>query len=68
MEWLGFEVSKEGIATVNGNVQGITERVKPNHLRILGSFLGVVSQLNEVFPELANFCAPFRSILSRESE
>ena len=63
IEWLGYELSGEGIAPVNGKVQGFTGRLRPNNLRELRSFLGAVNQLNEFVPDLANICAPFRSIL-----
>ena len=56
-ERLGYELSGEGIAPVNGKVQGITRRLRPNNLRELRSFLGVVTQPNKFVPVLANICA-----------
>ena len=32
------------------------------------SFLGAVNQLNKFVPDLANICAPFRTILKKEAE
>ena len=29
IQWLGYELSGEGIAPVKGKVQGITERLRP---------------------------------------
>ena len=68
IEWLGYELSGEGIFPMNGKVQGITERLRPGNLRELRSFLGAVNQLNKIVPDSANICAPFRSILKKEAE
>ena len=67
IEWLGYELSGEGITPVNGKVQGITERLRPGNLNELRSFLGAVNQLNKFIPELANICAPFRSNLKKDA-
>ena len=68
IEWLGYELLGEGISPINGKVQRITERLRPSNLRELRSFLGAVNQLDKYVPELANICAPFRSILKNEAE
>ena len=60
-------MSGEGITPVNGKVQGLTERLRPGNLKELRSFLGAVNQLNKFIPELANICAPFRSILKKDA-
>ena len=67
LEWLGYELSCEGIAPVNANVQGNTERLRPGNLRALRSLLGAVNQLNKFVPGLDNFCATFRSILKKKN-
>ena len=67
IEWLGYELSGEGITPVDGKVQGITERLRPGNLKELRSLLGAVTQFNKVIPELANICAPFRSILKKDA-
>ena len=68
IEWLGYKLSGEGVAPINGKIQGISERLRPNNLKELRSFLGAVNQLNKFVPDLANTCAPFRSILKKEAE
>ena len=67
-EWLGYERSGEGISPANGKVQGITESLRPGNLRELRSFLGAVNQLKKFVPDLANNCAPFRTIIKKEAE
>ena len=67
-EWLGYKLSGEGVAPINGKMQGISERLRPNNLKELRSFLGAVNQLNKFVPDLANLCAPIRSILKKEAE
>ena len=68
IEWLGYELSGEGINPVNGKVQGITERLRPGNLKELRSSFGAVHQKNKFVPELAYICAPFRSILKKDAE
>ena len=68
IEWLEYELSGEIIAPVNGKVQGITEKLGPTNLRVLRSFLGAINQLIKFVPDLANICAPFRSIFETEAE
>ena len=68
IEWLGYKLSGEGVAPINGKIQGISEMLRPNNLKELRSFLGVVNQLNKFVPDLASICAPFRSILKKEAE
>ena len=59
IEWLEYKLSGEGVAPINGKIQGISERLRPNNLKELGSFLGAVNQLNNFIPDLASICAPF---------
>ena len=68
IEWLGYELSGEGIVPVNGKVQGITERLRRGNLRELRLFLGAVNQLNKIVPDLPNICAPFITILEKDAE
>ena len=68
IEWLGYKLSGEGVAPINGKIQGINEKLRPNNLKELRSFLGAVNQLNKFVPDLSSICAPFRSILKKEAE
>ena len=68
IEWLGYKLSGEGVAPINGKIQGISERLRPNNLKELRFFLGAVNQLNKFIPDLASICAPFRSFLKKEAE
>ena len=49
IEWLGYKLPGEGVALINGNIQGFSERLRPNNLKELRSFLGAVNQLNKSF-------------------
>ena len=50
-KWWAFDFSGEGIAPVNIKVQGIIERLRPNSMRELISFLGAVNQLIKYVPD-----------------
>ena len=68
IEWLGFQLTEQGISPVNTKVQGITEKLRPTNLKELRSFLGRVNQFNEFIPDLAVICSPFRSILKKDAK
>ena len=40
IEWLGFKMTKDGVSPVNTNVQGITEKLRPENLKELRFFWG----------------------------
>ena len=65
IEWLGFKMRKDGISPVNTKVQAITEKLRPENLKELRSFLGAVNQFNKFIPDVASICFPFRSILEK---
>ena len=67
IEWLGFKMTKDGISPVNTKVQAITEKLRPENLKELRSFLGAVNQFNKFIPDLASICFPFRSILKKDA-
>ena len=56
------------VSPINEKVQGISNRLRPNNLQGLRSFLGAVNQLNRFIPDLGNICAPFQSILKKDVE
>ena len=66
IEWLGFQMTSQGISPVNSKVQGITEKLRPTNLKELRSFLGAVNQFKKIIPDLASICFPFRSILKKD--
>ena len=60
-------MTKNGISPTNTKVQGITEKLRPENLKELRSFLGAVNQFNKVIPDLASICFPFRSIPKKDA-
>ena len=54
--WLGFKMSNEGISPVTTKIQRITEKLRPENLKQLRSFLGAVNQFIKFFPDLASTC------------
>ena len=68
IEWLSFKMTNERISPVNAKVQGITEKLRPESLKELRSFLGAVNQFNKFIPDLASICFPFRSILKKDAK
>ena len=54
IEWLGYKITGEGISPKDTKVQGISEKLRPSHLKGLRSFLGAVNQLNKFIPNLAS--------------
>ena len=66
-DWLGLKMTSQGISPVNSKVQGITEKLRPTKLNELRSFLGAVTQFNNIIPDLASMCFPFRPILKKDA-
>ena len=67
-EWLGFKLSGEGIKPIDEKVQAITEKLGPQNLKDLRSFMGAIIQMNKFIPKLANLCAPLRPLLKQDGE
>ena len=65
IEWVGYNLSQQGVAPINNKVQGISERLRPTNLKQLRSFLGAVNQYNKFNPDLAKLCFPFRTLLKK---
>ena len=65
IEWVGYNLSQQGVAPINSKVQGISERLRPTILKQLRSFLGAVNQFNKFIPDLAKLCFPFRTLLTK---
>ena len=68
IEWVGYNLSQQGVAPINSKVQGISERLRPTNLKQLRSFLGAVNQFNKFIPDLAKLCFPFRTLLKKDNE
>ena len=68
IEWVGYNLSQQGVAPINRKVQGISERLRPTNLKQLRSFLGAVNQFNKFIPDLAKLCFPFRTLLKKDNE
>ena len=66
--WLGFKITRTGVSPIITKSQGISERLRPNILRQLRSFLGAVNQFYNFTPRLASISFPFRSILKKDAE
>ena len=67
IDWVGYKLSQEGVASINSKVQGISDRLKPTNLKQLRSYLGAVNQLNKFIPNLASICYPFRTFLKKDT-
>ena len=68
IEWLRYKMTRTGISPVNAKAQGIGDRLRPNNLKHLRSFLGAVNQFNKFIPKLASISFPFRTIFKKDAE
>ena len=68
IEWLGYDISAEGITPQNEKVQAITKKLQPKNLKELRSYLGAVNQLIKFIPNLAQITHGFRDLLKKEGE
>ena len=66
IEWLGYKITQEGICPLKGKIESIRDQQSPKNLKQLRSLMGAAHQLNRYIKGLAQFCDPFRTILSKE--
>ena len=68
IEWVGYNLSQQGVALINNKVQGISERPRPTNLKQPRSFLGAVNQFNKFIFDVAKLCFPIRTLLKEFNE
>ena len=67
-EWLEYKLSAAGIKSIDEKVQAITDRLRPQNLKDLRSFMGAINRLNRFIPGLAQLCAPLRPLLCKHNK
>ncbi len=63
VNWLGFEISTEGIGISGDRASGIRELKPPKTLKELRSVLGLLSFYRNIIPGFAKIAAPMTNIL-----
>ena len=66
IEWVGYNLSQQGVAPINSKVQRISERLRPSNLEKLRSFLRAVNQFNKFIPGKIVLC--IRNITKKDNE
>ena len=66
-ERLGFKLTASEVAPIAGKVQAITDKSKLKNLKALLSFMVAINQMNRFIPNLAQLCATFRPLLSKDT-
>ena len=67
VEWVSYELDQTGIKPIQSKVQKITDKLQPQTLKQLRSYLGAVNQFNRFIPDLAKLCYAFRNLLKKET-
>ena len=67
IEWLGFKISKTGIAPLFDKTKAIKDLPIPKNLNELRSFFGSLKQYIKFFPNLVALGSPLRPILNKKS-
>ena len=67
IEWLGFKISKSGIAPLFDKTKAIKDIPIPKNLKELGSFFGSTNQYIKFVPKLASLGSPLRPLLNKKS-
>ena len=68
VEWVGYELDQTGIKPIQSKIQKIIDKIQPQTLKQLRSYLGAVNQFNRFIPDLAKLCYTFRNLLKKETE
>ena len=66
IEWLGYKLTQNGISPINTKIQAITQKLRPENLKELRSYLRAVNQMNRFIPNLAQLCFPLRPLLKKD--
>ena len=67
IEWLGFKISKSGIAPLIDKTKAIKDIPIPKILKELRSFFGSTNQYIKFVPNLASLGSPLRPLLNKKS-
>ena len=67
IEWLGFKISKTGIAPLFDKTKAIKDIPIPKNLKELRSFFGSTNQYIKFVPNLASLGSPLRPLLNKKS-
>ena len=67
IEWLGFKISKSGIAPLIDKTKAIKDIPIPKNLKELRSFFGSTNQYIKVVQNLASLGSPLRPLLNKKS-
>ena len=67
IEWLGFKISKSGIAPLFDKTKAIKDIPIPKNLKELRSFFGSTNQYIKFVPNLASLGSPLRPLLNKKS-
>ena len=67
IEWLGFKISKSGIAPLIDKTKAIKDIPIPKNLKELRSFFGSTNQYIKFVPNLASLGSPLRPLLNKKS-
>ena len=68
VEYLGFNVSKEGLRPTESKVKAIKDAKAPQSLSELRSFIGIVNYYSRFQPNLAHKMAPLYSLLKQNQK
>ena len=63
VNFLGYQISKEGFLPLENNVKALREITPPTNLQELRRFLGMVNYYHNFVPELARILAPLHQLL-----
>ena len=66
VEYLGYQVDAEGLHTTTGKVKATLDAPKPDDVKQLRSFLGLVNYYGRFLPNLATVAHPLNQLLCKD--
>ena len=67
IDWLGFKISKTGIALLFDKTKAIKDLSIPKNLKELRSFFRSINQYIKIVPNLASLGSPLRPLLNKKT-
>jgi hypothetical protein len=68
IQYLGFEISIEGIATQKDKIQGILNMAPPKNQKEVHCFVGLVNFYRDLYPHRAKILAPLTSLCGKNTK
>ena len=66
MEYLGFQVTRDGVKPINKNIKAMANTNPPTSQKEVKTFIGVVNYYHDIWPRRSHTLGPLTKIVSNK--